>query len=81
VPRLMRTVEDVEALASGDYLIRRHDEMAAAPWSCDRSAPTPWRTVGTGHGNGDLYFIGAWISGPLPDLPTPTAAQEATDAP
>ena len=75
-PRLLRTVEEVEALPSGDYLIRRHDEMAAAPWRCTRNAPTPWRTVGTGHGNGDLYFIGAWISGPLPDLPTPTAAQE-----
>lgn len=74
-PRLMRTVEEVEALPSGDYLIRRHDEMAAAPWRCTRNAPTPWRTVGTGHGNGDLYFIGAWISGPLPDLPTPTAGE------
>jgi len=75
-PVMMETVEQVKALVSGHYLIRRRGEEAAAPWRCDRSAPTPWRTVGTGHGNGDLYFIGARVSGPLPNLPIPTPTQE-----
>jgi len=75
-PRLMRTVEEVEALPSGCYLLAlgHNDHPGMIRVHLGRFYERT-REIG-GH---DL--VGHTLLGPLPDLPTPTAAQEATDAP
>ena len=83
-PVLVRTVEEVEALPGGHfYLVRRPWDARAMPWACLAvgSHKRLWRMLGSTVRSGCGALVGALISGPLPDLPTPTAAQEATDAP
>jgi hypothetical protein len=81
-PVLVRTVEEVGALTTGAYRI-------APPWRPRRQWILGWRhpprtwtlLIGTGaSGVKDDHIVGSWVQR-LPDLPTPTAAQEATDAP
>ena len=83
-PVLVRTVEEVEALPGGHfYLVRRPWDARAMPWACLAvgSHKRLWRMLGSTVRSGCGALVGALISGPLPDLPTPTAADEATDAP
>lgn len=78
-PRLLRTVEEVEALPGGHfYLVRRPWDARAMPWACLAvgSHKRLWRMLGSTVRSGCGALVGALISGPLPDLPTPTAAQE-----
>jgi hypothetical protein len=81
-PVLVRTGEEVGALTTGAYRI-------AAPWQPRRKWILGWRhpprtwtlLIGTGaSGVKDDHIVGSWVQR-LPDLPTPTAAQEATHAP
>ena len=76
-PVLVRTVEEVGALTTGAYRI-------AAPWQPRRKWILGWRhptgtwtlLIGTGaSGVKDDHIVGSWVQR-LPDLPTPTAAQE-----
>ncbi|MBK8246243.1 MAG: hypothetical protein IPK85_02370 [Gemmatimonadetes bacterium] len=80
-PRLMRTVEEVEALPEGSYLIRLPSSIRAMLWV--KLSP---RIFGQGawmaHSRalcGNAALVEAVVAGPLPDLPTPTAAQEAAN--
>jgi len=78
-PRLMRTVEGVEALAAGLYLVRPRWDTET--WMLAKRRPTRTWSILVGDGAAgvmDDNLVGAWVAGPLP---TPTAAQEATDAP
>lgn len=75
-PRLVRTVEEVGALTIGAYRI-------APPWRTRqwilgrRHPPGTWTLlIDTGASDvKDDHIVGSWVQR-LPDLPTPTAAQE-----
>lgn len=79
-PRLMRTVEEVEALPNGWYRAFFPIDTPWAKWTTIEAVrPKPdylsrlWLCRSHRRTNADL--VGAWISGPLPDLPTPTAGE------
>lgn len=75
-PVLVRTVEEVGALTTGAYRI-------AAPWQPRRwilgwrHPPGTWTLLigAVASGVKDDHIVGSWVQR-LPDLPTPTAAQE-----
>ena len=80
-PRFMATVEEVEALPNGWYRAFFPEDAPWAKWvSIEAVRPKPdylsrlWLCRSHRRTNADL--VGAWIAGPLPDRPTPTAAQE-----
>ena len=80
-PVLVRTMEEVGALTTGAYRI-------AAPWQPRRwilgwrHPPGTWTLLIDMGASGvmDDHIVGSWVQR-LPDLPTPSAAQEAPDAP
>lgn len=87
-PRFMATVEEVEALPAGDYRVvfaampGTNHVVERDPWERD-DRTLLWMVAGDPAPWPDAAFVGAWISGPLPDLPIPpatTAAQETPDA-
>lgn len=69
-PRLMRTVEEVEALPAGAYLICSRLNRTRA--FCAALAPCAERWEVGGRLWPDRTMVGCILSGPLPDLPTPT---------
>jgi hypothetical protein len=73
-PRFMATVEEVEALPAGAYLICSRLNRTRA--FCAALAPCAERWEVGGRLWPDRTMVGCILSGPLPDLPTPTAAQE-----
>lgn len=80
-PRLMRTVGEVEALADGWYRAFFPEDAPWAGWiSIEAVRPKPsyfsrlWEC--RSQRRTDAEMVGAWISGPLPDLPTPTGRPE-----
>lgn len=72
-PRLMRTVEEVEALPAGAYLICSRLNRTRA--FCAALAPCAERWEVGGRLWPDRTMVGCILSGPLPDLPTPTAGE------
>jgi hypothetical protein len=76
--RLMRTVEDVEALADGPILFRWSAAVVAN--SGTRVAVKSGRLILLDGYSQQLSWLTQAYVVALPDLPTPTAAQEATDA-
>lgn len=77
-PRLMRTVEGVEALADGPILFRWSAAVVAN--SGTRVAVKSGRLILLDGYSQQLSWLTQAYVVALPDLPTPTAAQEATDA-
>lgn len=79
-PRLLRTVEEVEALPdiAARYMVRLKTDVRFDLW--ERFSPTVWGREHWRAPSGGLFpasfLVGALVSGPIPDLPTPTAAQE-----
>ena len=77
-PRLLRTVEEVEALPEGKYFIHNEDQNTVV---LDRfpsfAGSLMWLQLGIqGCWRDPEWIVGRLIAGPYPDLPTPTAAQE-----
>lgn len=72
-PRLMRTVEEVEALPAGDYLIC--SRLNRTRFFCTALAPCDERWEVGARFWPDRTMVGCILSGPLPDLPTPTAGE------
>ena len=72
-PRLLRTVEEVEALPAGAYLICSRLNRTRA--FCAALAPCAERWEVGGRLWPDRTMVGCILSGPLPDLPTPTAGE------
>lgn len=73
-PRFMATVEEVEALPAGAYLICSRLNRTRA--FCAALAPCAERWEVGGRLWPDRTMVGCILSGPLPDLPTPTGRPE-----
>lgn len=73
-PRLLRTVEEVEALPEGDYLICGRLNKTRVFCTAHVTRAERWEIGGSLWP--DSALVGCVLSGPLPSLPTPTAAQE-----
>lgn len=75
-PRFMATVEEVEALPDGNYAYCFAQGKRLRGLATKRNRV--WTFIGTDDEcePNSAEMIATWISGPLPDLPTPTAAQE-----
>lgn len=76
--RLMRTVEEVEALRPGDYRVL--PPWNRREWIVGRRYPTrTWTLLIDMGASGvmDQHLVGALVIGPLPlpDLPTPTEGE------
>ena len=79
-PHLLRTVEDVEALPVGLYLVRHRGEDCTRAYdrcpSVDVRDPRPfWVTTGEPADEPDDVFVDSVVCGPLPDLPIPTEGE------
>lgn len=74
-PRLMRTVEDVEALPNGFYWVRPSDPLGVS------QAHVRIRRRWVNPRRADRSFVGWWISGPLPSLPIPPTEDSTHDRP
>lgn len=71
--RLMRTVEEVEGLRPGNYLVRHRgeDRTIAYERGSDpswRDPRSPWLEVGDNERVPNDVFVGATVVGPLPDV-------------
>ena len=78
--RLMRTVEEVEGLRPGNYLVRHRgeDRTIAYERGSDpswRDPRSPWLEVGDSERVPNAVFVGATVVGPLPDF-EPISEQE-----
>lgn len=78
-PRLLRTVEEVEALPDGNYAYCFAQGKRLRGLATKRNRV--WTFIGTDDEcePNSVEMIGTWVAH-IPDLPTPTAAQETSDA-